>query len=61
MQGLLRWHSGKESPANAGDAREGVQSLSQEDTLEYEMAAPSGIFAWKTPWTEEPGGLQSMG
>ena len=39
----------------------GVQSLSQEDTLEYEMATPSGIFAWKIPWTEEPGGLQSMG
>ena len=38
-----------------------VWSLSQEETLEYEMEIPSGIFAWKIPWTEEPGGLQSMG
>ena len=32
-----------------------------EDSLEYEMATLSGVLAWKTPWTEEPGGLQSMG
>ena len=38
-----------------------VQSLGQEDTLEKEMAAHSSILAWKIPWTEEPGGLQSMG
>ena len=38
-----------------------VQSLSQEDPLEEEMATHSGILAWKIPWTEEPGGLQSMG
>ena len=36
-----------------------VQSLGQEDALEKEMATHSGILAWKTPWTEEPG-LQSM-
>ena len=38
-----------------------VQSLSQEDALEKELATHSGILAWKIPWTEEPGGLQSMG
>ena len=37
-----------------------VQSLSQEDSLEEDRATPSGIFAWRIPWTEEPGGLQSM-
>ena len=39
----------------------GVQSLGQKDPLEKEMAAQSSILAWKIPWTEEPGGLQSMG
>ena len=38
-----------------------VQSLSQEDTLEKEMATHSRILAWEIPWTEEPGGLQSTG
>ena len=38
-----------------------VRSLSWDDPLEEEMAACSSIFAWKNPWTEEPGGLQSMG
>ena len=38
-----------------------VQSLGQEDPLEKEMATYSSILAWKIPWTEEPGGLQSMG
>ena len=37
-----------------------VQSLAQKDPLEEEMAAHSTIFAWEIPWTEEPGGLQSM-
>ena len=35
-------------------------SLGQEDLLEKEMATHSSIPAWETPWTEEPGGLQSM-
>ena len=35
-----------------------VQSLGQEDPLEKEMATHSSILAWKSPWTEEPGGLQ---
>ena len=38
-----------------------VQSLGQEDTLEKEMATHSSILAWEIPWTEESGGLQSMG
>ena len=38
-----------------------VQSLDQEDLLEKEMAPHSSTLAWRIPWTEEPGGLQSMG
>ena len=38
-----------------------VRSLSQEDPLEEDMATHCRILAWKIPWTEEPGGLQSMG
>ena len=38
-----------------------VQSLVWEDPLEKEMATHSSILAWEMPWTEEPGGLQSMG
>ena len=38
-----------------------VQSLGWEDPLEKEMATHSSIFAWRIPWTEEPGGLQSTG
>ena len=38
-----------------------VQSLVWEDSLEKEMAAHSSILAWRIPWTEEPGRLQSMG
>ena len=38
-----------------------VQSLGQEDPLEKGMATYSSMLAWKIPWTEEPGGLQSMG
>ena len=44
----------KNPPAGAGNTR-------NEDPLEEEMAAHSSILAWKIPWTEEPGGLQSMG
>ena len=47
----------KNPPARAG----GVDSaLGGEDPLEEEMATPSSILAWEVPWTEEPGGLQSM-
>ena len=38
-----------------------IRSLSGEDTLEKEMATHSSILAWKIPWTEEAGGVQSMG
>ena len=38
-----------------------LQSLSREDPLKKGMATQSSIFAWKIPWTEEPGSLQSMG
>ena len=38
-----------------------VQSLGQEDPLEKEMVTHSGILAWRIPWMEEPGRLQSMG
>ena len=38
-----------------------VQSLGREDSLEKEMATHSSILAWKIPWMEEPGRLQSMG
>jgi len=38
-----------------------VRSLGQEELLEKELATHSSILAWSSPWTEEPGGLQSMG
>ena len=38
-----------------------IRSLGQEDPLEVGLAIHSGILAWRIPWTEEPGGLQSMG
>ena len=52
------WLSGKESAFNAGDAG---SIPGWEDTLEKETATDSSILAWVSPWTEEPGGLQSMG
>jgi len=44
--------------ANVRDTR--VSSLGREDPLKEEMATHSSSLAWKIPWTEEPGGLQSM-
>ena len=38
-----------------------IQSLGQKDPLEKEKATHSSILAWEIPWTDEPGGLQSMG
>ena len=49
---------GKESTCNEGDL--GL-ILNWEDLLEEGMATHSGILTWRIPWTEEPGGLQSMG
>jgi len=48
----------KKSSCNAEDLG---STLGQEDTLEKGMATHSNILAWRIPWTEEPGGLQSMG
>ena len=48
----------KNPPPNAGDA---VPSPGREDSLEEGMATHSSILAWGTPWTEEPGGIWSMG
>ena len=50
----------KNLPAKAGAAGD-TGSVSWEDPLEEEMATHSSILAWKILWTEEPGGLQSMG
>ena len=50
----------KNSPANAGDARDAGLILGQEDLIEKEMETHSSILDWKIPWTEEAGGLQSM-
>ena len=38
-----------------------IRSLGREDPLEEERATHSNILAWETPWTQKPGGLQSMG
>ena len=51
----------KSSPVNAGDIEMRVRSLGQGEPLEKGMATQSRIFAWKISWTEEPGGLWSMG
>ena len=51
-QTVKNWHAMQETY---------VQSVSQEDMLEKEMATHSSILVWKMPWTEEPGRVQSMG
>ena len=51
----------KKLPANVGDLEMQVRSLGQEDPLEEEMATHSSILAWRIPWREESGGLQSIG
>ena len=50
----------KNPPANAGDVRD-MDSIAWEDLLEEGMAIHSSTIAWRILWTEEPGGLQSMG
>jgi len=59
-----RWHSGKEFTCQCKRCRRckrcGFDSWVGKITLEEEMATQSSILAWKTPWREEPGGLQSM-
>ena len=49
------------SPANARDTEDRVLILGQKDPVEEEMATHFSILAWEIPWTEGPGGLQSMG
>ena len=49
----------KNLPASAQESQ--IQSLGQEDPLEEEMATHSSILAWRIPWTEESGKLQSIG
>ena len=51
---------GKASAYNEGDLGS-IPALGREDLLEKEMATHSSILAWRIPWTEEPGGLQSTG
>ena len=50
-----------DSKASAYNAETQVRSLGREDPLEKEMASHSSTLAWKIPWMEEPGELQSMG
>ena len=51
----------KESVCNAGATGKQVQSLGQKDPLEENMATHSSILTWRIPWTEESGGLPSVG
>jgi len=53
--------SGKEPACQYKRPKRWVQSLGQEDLLEEDMATHSSILAWKNPWREEPGRLQSIG
>ena len=62
---MKRWasqmvHQVKNPPANAGDTGDIGSILDREGPLEEEMGTHSSILAWTIPWTEEPGGLQSM-
>ena len=64
--GPLKWDSQvalvvKSLPINAGDLKTQDRSLGWEDPLEEGMETRSSILAWRIQWTEEPGGLQSMG
>ena len=54
----LGFECGKNLPAMQETC---VRSLGQEEPLEKEMATHSSILAWRIPWSEKPGGLQSMG
>ena len=58
---IMIWLSGKESACQYRRHRNRVWSLGWKDPLEEEMGTHSRVLAWKILWTEEPGGLQSMG
>ena len=60
LYGLPRWLSGKVIRLPMQETQK-TRSLQLEDPLEKEIATHSSILAWEIPWTEEPGGLQSMG
>ena len=60
-KGLPWWFSGKESACNVGATRNMSWILGWQDPLEEGMATHSSSFAWRVPWTEELGGLQSIG
>ena len=58
ISGLSKWFGSKESACSAGDTG---SVLGREDALEEGMATHCSTLAWRIPWTEEPGGLQSKG
>ena len=57
----MSFPGGSDGKASAYSARDPGSIMGQEDLLEKEMATHSSILAWKIPWMEEPGRLQSMG
>ena len=59
--GLTQWLRGKESAYNVAAEGDIIWSTGLEDPLKQGMATHFSILAWRTPWTEEPGGLQSRG
>ena len=59
--GLPWWPSGKESACNSGATGSMGSIPGLEDPLEKGMATHSSVLAWRIPWTEEPGELQSTG
>ena len=61
--GLPLWLSGKEPTCSAGNIEDSgsIWSMGWEDPLEERVATHSSTLAWRIPWTEEPGGLQSIG
>ena len=61
MFGLPWWLSGKESTCNAGDTRDTASIPELGRPPGGGHGSPLSILAWRIPWTEEPGGLQSMG
>ena len=61
MKFLMGFPGGSDSKESPGMQETQVQSLGQEDPLEKGMATYSSILAWRVPWTEELGRLQSMG
>ena len=61
MGGFCSGSAIKNLPAIRDPQETQVQSLGQEDPLEEDIATHFSILAWRIPWTDEPGGLQSIG